>query len=246
MQPLSLTRRGRRCSRRRPYARFSRRTTSIFFSHRTLVKLALQPPRHTPTNARGEVRGQGRMNTGFGANRGSRRRLQSACCRPSEKNRQRVRRDGRSGRSHHPVPERPPRRARSENGEMGACAESLSADARTDRWRVAPPVRAPCKRHGPVAHVHPAALARTTRARHGGGSGDAHKRMPCAFPRFSPANPQLAFSRLGPSRRRGRRVERPRCAGDGKNPAVPFSWAPESDARRKAPPWCWHTARAET
>ena len=42
MPPSSLTRRGRRCSRRRRYARFSRRTTSIFFSHRTLVKLA--PP----------------------------------------------------------------------------------------------------------------------------------------------------------------------------------------------------------
>lgn len=40
MQPSSLTRRGRRCSRRRRYARFSRRTTSIFFSHQTLVKLA--------------------------------------------------------------------------------------------------------------------------------------------------------------------------------------------------------------
>ena len=37
---------------------------------------------------------------------------------PHTKNRQRVRRDGRSGRSHHPVPERPPRCARSENGGM--------------------------------------------------------------------------------------------------------------------------------
>lgn len=63
MPPSSLTRRGRRCSRRRRYARFSRRITSIFFSHRTLVKLA--PPRQTPVEARGKDREQGRMNQGL-------------------------------------------------------------------------------------------------------------------------------------------------------------------------------------
>ena len=67
MPPSSLTRRGLRCFRRRPYARFSRRTTSIFFSHRALVKLALQPPRQTPVNARGKDREQGRMNQGLSA-----------------------------------------------------------------------------------------------------------------------------------------------------------------------------------
>lgn len=137
------------------------------------------------------------MHTGFGANRGSRRRLQSACCRSSEKNRQRVRRDGRSGRSHHPVPERPPRCARSENGEMGACAESRTADARTDRWRVAPPARAPWGHHGPVAHVHPAALAQNYARPPRWRLGDAPKRMPCAF-LCSLVNPSPAFSMTRP------------------------------------------------
>ena len=41
------------------------------------------------------------------------------------------------------APERLPRRARGESGGMGGRAESRDADARRDRWRVAPPARAP-------------------------------------------------------------------------------------------------------
>ena len=136
------------------------------------------------------------MNTGFGANQGSWRRLQSARCRPSEKNRQRVRRDGRSGRSHRArcrsvchdaLAKRQPRAVRSD-----ATCTAGWPDGCPETPRSVCPARCTPRACGAGLSqlIQPRAPA-TVAAR------GRNKRTPCAF-LCSLVNPSLAFSMTRP------------------------------------------------